>query len=83
MIEINEAFADVVVHSGRMLGALGRDGVINPDGGAIAMGHPIGASGARLAVHAAHALNSGRATRAGIGLCGGGGQGEALLLEAP
>jgi len=55
--------------------------VVNPDGGAIALGHPIGASGARLAVHAAHSVAAGRARRAAIALCGGGGQGEAILLE--
>ncbi len=54
---------------------------MNPDGGAIALGHPIGASGARLTVHAAHSVAAGRARRAAIALCGGGGQGEAILLE--
>ncbi|EGT5576331.1 acetyl-CoA C-acyltransferase [Corynebacterium striatum] len=79
-VEINEAFAAVVVHSARTLG-LDPDAV-NPQGGAIAMGHPIGASGARLVVHAAHQLAAGAGSRAGVALCGGGGQGEALLLEA-
>lgn len=78
LVEINEAFAAVVAHSVRALG-LDPD-IVNPDGGAIAMGHPIGASGARLVVSAAHALHAGEATRAGVALCGGGGQGEALLL---
>lgn len=79
-IEINEAFASVVVHSARQLGISPDD--VNPHGGAIAMGHPIGASGARLVVHAAHQLAAGQAARAGVALGGGGGQGEALLLEA-
>ena len=79
-IEINEAFASVVVHSARQLGV--DSGTVNPHGGAIALGHPIGASGARLVVHAAHRLAAGAATRAGVALCGGGGQGEALLLDA-
>ena len=52
----------------------------NIHGGAIALGHPIGASGARLALHAAHELNRRGSGRAAVGLCGGGGQGEALLL---
>ena len=78
VIEINEAFAAVVVHSANELG-ISPDRV-NAEGGAIAMGHPIGASGARLVVHAAYKLAKG-ARRAGVALCGGGGQGEALLLE--
>lgn len=78
-IEINEAFAAVVVHSANELG-IDVDKV-NPHGGAIALGHPIGASGARLVVHVAHQLATGAAQRAGVALCGGGGQGEALLLE--
>ncbi|AWB83707.1 acetyl-CoA C-acyltransferase [Corynebacterium liangguodongii] len=79
-IEINEAFASVSVHSARALGV--NPEVVNPHGGAIALGHPIGASGARLVVHAAHSIAAGAARRAGVALCGGGGQGEALLLEA-
>lgn len=79
-IEINEAFAAVVVHSAKVLGINPDD--VNPQGGAIALGHPIGASGARLVVHAAHRLAQSHARRAGVTLCGGGGQGEALLLEA-
>ena len=78
VIEINEAFAAVVVHSANELG-ISPDRV-NAQGGAIAMGHPIGASGARLVVHAAYALKKG-ANKAGVSLCGGGGQGEALLME--
>ena len=52
----------------------------NIHGGAIALGHPIGASGARLAGHAAAELARRGDGRAGVALCGGGGQGEALLL---
>ncbi|MGO1644624.1 acetyl-CoA C-acyltransferase [Corynebacterium casei] len=78
IIEINEAFAAVVVHSAKEL-EIDPDSV-NLQGGAMAMGHPIGASGARLVVHAAHALANG-AEKAGVALCGGGGQGEALLME--
>ncbi|WP_298992580.1 acetyl-CoA C-acetyltransferase [uncultured Pseudokineococcus sp.] len=81
VLEINEAFAAVVLASVRELGVdLDR---VNPRGGAIALGHPIGASGARLALTLALDL---RARGGGTGvaaLCGGGGQGEALLLHAP
>jgi acetyl-CoA C-acetyltransferase len=53
---------------------------VNIHGGAIALGHPIGASGARLVVHAAHELARRGSGRAAVALCGGGGQGDALLL---
>jgi acetyl-CoA C-acetyltransferase len=79
-IEINEAFAAVSIQSTRDLGV--DPAIVNPHGGAIAIGHPVGASGARLTVHAAHMLHGGHARRAAISLCGGGGQGQALLLEA-
>lgn len=79
VIEINEAFANVVAASLDMLGIdLKR---VNQHGGAIALGHPIGASGARLAVHAAHELARRGHGRAAVALCGGTGQGEALLIE--
>lgn len=79
LIEINEAFASVVLQSADDLGV--EPEAVNPDGGAIALGHPVGASGARLALHLALAL---RRRGGGLGvaaLCGGGGQGEALILE--
>ncbi|MDK1326948.1 acetyl-CoA C-acetyltransferase [Arthrobacter sp. zg-Y1143] len=77
-IEINEAFGAVAVQS---LNELGMDlEQCNLHGGAIALGHPIGASGARLALTAAHELFRRGSGRAGVALCGGGGQGEALLL---
>ncbi|HLS15867.1 MAG TPA: acetyl-CoA C-acyltransferase [Beutenbergiaceae bacterium] len=79
LIEINEAFAVVAVQSTTELGVAPER--VNPDGGAIALGHPIGSSGARLVVHAAHELHRRGQGRAAVGLCGGGGQGEALLLE--
>jgi acetyl-CoA C-acetyltransferase len=78
-IEINEAFASVAVQSTRDLGVSAD--VVNIHGGAIAIGHPIGASGARLAVHAAHELARRGSGKAAVALCGGGGQGEALLLS--
>jgi acetyl-CoA C-acetyltransferase len=76
--EINEAFAAVSLRSTAELG-LSHD-IVNIHGGAIALGHPIGASGARLVVHAAHELARRGSGRAAVALCGGGGQGDALLL---
>ena len=81
LVEINEAFAAVGIVSTRALG-LDEDKV-NVNGGAIALGHPIGMSGARLALHLALEL---RRRDGGVGaaaLCGGGGQGDALLLRVP
>ncbi len=79
LIEINEAFAQVAIQSMRDLG-VGPD-VVNVDGGAIAIGHPIGASGARLAVHLCYELARRGGGLGAAGLCGGGGQGEALLFR--
>jgi len=79
LIEINEAFAAVAIASMRDLG-VGPD-VVNVNGGAIAIGHPIGASGARLAVHLCYELGRRGGGLGAAGLCGGGGQGEALLLR--
>ncbi len=79
LIEINEAFAQVAIQSMRDLG-VGPD-IVNVDGGAIAIGHPIGASGARLAVHLCYELGRRGGGLGAAGLCGGGGQGEALLLR--
>lgn len=79
LVEINEAFASVLVGSLADLGYPHER--TNVHGGAIALGHPIGASGARLAGHAALELARRGSGRAGVALCGGGGQGEALLLR--
>ena len=79
LIEINEAFAAVALQSMRELG-VGPDKV-NVNGGAIAIGHPIGASGARLAVHLCYELGRRGGGLGAVGLCGGGGQGEALLFR--
>ncbi|HEU0087107.1 MAG TPA: acetyl-CoA C-acetyltransferase [Pseudonocardiaceae bacterium] len=79
IVEINEAFAAVGLVSTRKLGI--DSSQVNPNGGAIALGHPIGASGARLALHLALEL---RRRGGGVGaaaLCGGGGQGDALILR--
>ena len=77
-IEINEAFGAVAVQSLRDLDYPAEQ--CNIHGGAIALGHPIGASGARLVLTAAQELNRRGSGRAGVSLCGGGGQGDALLL---
>jgi acetyl-CoA C-acetyltransferase len=79
LYEINEAFASVAIQSMREL-EIGED-VVNVNGGAISMGHPVGASGARLALHLALELKRRGGGLGAAGLCGGGGQGEALLLR--
>src|SRR6202453_327481 len=79
LIEINEAFAAVGIQSMRDLG-IGPEKV-NVNGGAIAIGHPIGASGARLAVHLVYELGRRGGGLGAAGLCGGGGQGEGLILR--
>ncbi|MBN7792809.1 acetyl-CoA C-acetyltransferase [Microbacterium esteraromaticum] len=78
LVEINEAFGAVVARSQQELG-LSSD-IVNAHGGGIAIGHPIGASGARLVVHLAHQLAARGSGTAVAALCGGGGQGEALVL---
>ena len=79
LVEINEAFAAVSLESTRELGLSAEQ--VNIHGGAIALGHPIGASGGRLALHAALELARRGTGKAAVALCGGGGQGEALLLS--
>ena len=79
VVEINEAFAAVAVHATRMLGL--DEAVVNPNGGAVAIGHPIGMSGARITIALAHELRRRGATLGGAAICGGGGQGDALLLR--
>jgi acetyl-CoA C-acetyltransferase len=79
LIEINEAFAAVAVQSMRDLDV--SDDIVNVNGGAIAIGHPIGASGARIALHLVNELNRRGGGLGAAALCGGGGQGEALLLR--
>jgi acetyl-CoA C-acetyltransferase len=81
LIEINEAFAAVGVHSAKLLGVDWDR--INVNGGAIALGHPIGASGARIALTLALELRRRGGGLGAAALCGGGGQGDALLLRVP
>lgn len=81
LVEINEAFAAVGISSARRLGVPMEQ--VNVNGGAISLGHPIGASGARLVGHLAHELHRRNAQRGAVGLCGGGGQGDAVILRRP
>ncbi|MCU1629122.1 MAG: acetyl-CoA acetyltransferase [Pseudonocardia sp.] len=81
LVEINEAFAAVGVVSSRKLG-LDEDKV-NVNGGAIAIGHPIGMSGARIALHLALELKRRGGGVGAAALCGGGGQGDALIIRVP
>ncbi|GIU84492.1 MAG: acetyl-CoA acetyltransferase [Acidimicrobiales bacterium] len=79
LFEINEAFAAVGIASMQDLG-IGED-VVNVNGGAIALGHPIGMSGNRLALHLALELKRRGGGVGAAGLCGGGGQGDAIILK--
>jgi acetyl-CoA C-acetyltransferase len=81
VVEINEAFAAVAVNSTRMLGV--DEEVVNPNGGAVALGHPIGMSGARLVLTAVYEMRRREAEYAAAALCGGGGQGDALVVRSP
>jgi len=81
VIEINEAFAAVAVASMRRLGV--RDDIVNVNGGAIALGHPIGMSGARIVLHLVYELQRRGGGIGAAALCGGGGQGDALLVQVP
>ncbi len=81
LVEINEAFAAVALNASRMLAL--DDELVNVNGGAVALGHPIGASGARLVLTVALELKR-RGLRTGAAaLCGGGGQGDALIVRRP
>jgi len=81
LIEMNEAFAQVVIQSMRELKV--NEEIVNVNGGAIALGHPIGMSGARLVLTLALELNRRGGGTGAAGLCGGGGQGDALIIKVP
>jgi acetyl-CoA C-acetyltransferase len=81
LIEINEAFASVGIHSTEDLGVSPE--IVNVNGGAIALGHPIGMSGARLVLTLALELKRRGGGLGAAALCGGGGQGDALLIRVP
>ena len=79
LYEMNEAFASVAVHSTDLLGVDPER--VNVNGGAVAMGHPIGCTGARITVTLLHELRRRGGGRGAASLCGGGGQGDALVIE--
>ena len=81
LVEINEAFAAVGIESTRQLGI--DPSKVNVNGGAIAIGHPLGASGARVVLHLALELKRRGGGTGAAALCGGGGQGDALILHVP
>jgi acetyl-CoA C-acetyltransferase len=79
LVEINEAFAAVALHAAGMLGV--SDDIVNVNGGAVALGHPIGASGARLVLTLVLEMRRRGVDVGGAAICGGGGQGDALVLR--
>jgi acetyl-CoA C-acetyltransferase len=81
LFELNEAFAAVGIESGRQLGV--SEDKINVNGGAIALGHPVGMSGARIVLHLALELQRRGGGVGAAALCGGGGQGDALIIRVP
>jgi acetyl-CoA C-acetyltransferase len=81
LLEINEAFASVAVHATRMLGA--DEAIVNVNGGSVALGHALGSTGARMLVTLVHELRRRGVEYGAATLCGGGGQGDALLLRLP
>ncbi|RLV56842.1 acetyl-CoA C-acetyltransferase [Aeromicrobium phragmitis] len=81
LVEINEAFAAVGIASANKLG-ISTD-IVNVNGGAIALGHPIGMSGARVVLHLANELGRRGGGVGAAALCGGGGQGDALIVRVP
>ncbi|HSI26346.1 MAG TPA: acetyl-CoA C-acetyltransferase [Aeromicrobium sp.] len=81
LVEFNEAFAAVGIASARELG-LSED-IVNVNGGAIALGHPVGMSGTRVVLHLANELKRRGGGIGAAALCGGGGQGDALIVRVP
>ena len=81
LFELNEAFAAVGIVSMRSLEV--SDDIVNVNGGAIALGHPVGMSGARIVLHLALELKRRGGGVGAAALCGGGGQGDALLVRVP
>jgi len=80
-VEFNEAFAAVGISSARELGL--DNAKVNVNGGAIALGHPVGMSGARIVLHLALELQRRGGGVGAAALCGGGGQGDALIVRVP
>ena len=81
LLEVNEAFASVALHATRMLGA--DQDMVNVNGGSVALGHALGSTGARMIVTLAHEMRRRQVEHGAATLCGGGGQGDALLVRLP
>ena len=79
LVEINEAFAAVAINSARILGV--SEQIVNVNGGAVSLGHPIGASGARILTTLCYELRRRDGGRGLAAICSGGGQGDAVLVE--
>jgi len=80
LFEINEAFAAVALNASKMLGV--SDDIVNVNGGAVALGHPIGASGARIVLTLAYEMRRRGVELGAAAICGGGGQGDAVLIRS-
>jgi acetyl-CoA C-acetyltransferase len=81
LLEVNEAFASVALHATRLLGA--DQDLVNVNGGSVALGHALGSTGARMLVTLVHELRRRQVEHGAATLCGGGGQGDALLVRLP
>jgi acetyl-CoA C-acetyltransferase len=81
LVEINEAFASVAVHANRMLGT--SEEIVNVNGNSVALGHALGSTGARMAVSLVHEMRTRGVELGAAALCGGGGQGYALIVRLP
>ena len=81
LLEVNEAFASVALHATRMLGA--DQDMVNVNGGSVALGHALGSTGARMIVTLVHEIRRRQVEHGAATLCGGGGQGDALLVGLP
>jgi acetyl-CoA C-acetyltransferase len=81
LIEVNEAFAAVALNVTKVLGV--SDDIVNVNGGAVAFGHPIGMSGARIVLTLANEMHRRGVDLGGATICGGGGQGDALVIRRP
>jgi acetyl-CoA C-acetyltransferase len=81
LVEVNEAFASVALHATRMLGA--DQDMVNVNGGSVALGHALGSTGARMLVTLIHEMRRRQVEHGAATLCGGGGQGDALLVRLP
>jgi acetyl-CoA C-acetyltransferase len=81
LLEVNEAFASVALHATRMLGA--DQDMVNVNGGSVALGHALGSTGARMIVTLVHEMRRRQVEHGAATLCGGGGQGDALLVNLP